>query len=61
MRRCGMSDRTDRLLALHVILMALFVVSQTTVVPRNQLLGSIGIVLGTLAIISALVELKNAF
>jgi hypothetical protein len=61
MRRCGMSDRTDRLLALHVILMALFVVSQTTVVPRNQLLGSIGIVLGTLAIIYALVELKNAF
>lgn len=51
-----MSDRTDRLLALHVILMALFVVSRTTVVPRNQLLGSIGIVLGTLAIIYALVE-----
>ncbi|WP_187347698.1 hypothetical protein [Haloplanus rubicundus] len=56
-----MSDRTDRLLALHVILMALFVVSQTTVVLRNQLLGSIGIVLGTLAIIYALVELINAF
>lgn len=55
-----MSDRTDRLLAFHVILMALLVVSQTTVVPRNQLLGSIGILFGAIAIIYALVELKNA-
>lgn len=56
-----MSDRTDRLLALHVILMALLVVSQTTVVPRNQLLGTIGLLFGAAAIILALVELKGAF
>lgn len=60
---CGvnhMSDRTDRLLALHVILMALLVVSQTTVVPRNQILGSIGVLFGAVVIVYALAELKNA-
>jgi hypothetical protein len=56
-----MSDRTDRLLALHVILLALLTVSQTTVVPRNQLLGTIGVVSGAIAIVFALVELKQAF
>jgi len=55
-----MSDRTERLLALHVILMALLVVSQTTVVPRNQILGSIGVLFGAVAIVFALAELKNA-
>jgi hypothetical protein len=55
-----MSDRTDRLLALHVIMMALLVVSQTTVVPRNQTLGLIGVLFGAVAIVYALVELKNA-
>jgi hypothetical protein len=55
-----MSDRTDRLLAVLVILMAVFVVSQTTVVPRNQLLGTIGVLSGGLAIVYALVELVNA-
>lgn len=54
-----MSDRTDRLLALHVVLMALLVVSQTTVVPRNQLLGTIGILFGAVATVFALLELKN--
>ena len=54
-----MSDRTDRLLAVHVILFALLVVSQTTVVPRNQLLGSIGVLTGALAILFALVELAD--
>lgn len=56
-----MSDRTDRLLALHVILLALLTVSQTTVVPRNQLLGTISIAIGAIAIIFALVEFKQAF
>ena len=51
-----MSDRTDRLLALHVVLMSLLVVSQTTVVPRNQLLGGIGVCVGAIAIIVALLE-----
>lgn len=55
-----MSHRTDRLLAIHVILLALLVVSQTTVVPRNQVLGSIGVLVGALAIGYALNELKNA-
>ncbi|MFC7135917.1 hypothetical protein ACFQRB_03695 [Halobaculum litoreum] len=31
-----MSDRTDRLLALHVVLLALLTVSQTTTAPRNR-------------------------
>ena len=56
----AMSDRTDRLLALHVILLALLTVSQTTVVPRNQLLGTIGIAFGAIAIVLALVEFKQA-
>lgn len=56
----SMSDRTDRLLALHVILLALLTVSQTTVVPRNQLLGTIGLIIGSIAIIFALVEFKQA-
>ena len=38
-----MSDRTNRLLAVLVILMAMLVVAQTTVVPRNRLLSTIGI------------------
>lgn len=56
-----MSDRTDRLLAVLVMLMALLVVSQTTTVPRNQLLGSIGVLFGSLAVVYALVELVKAF
>ena len=56
-----MSDRTDRLLAVLVILAALLVVSQTTVVPRNQLLGTIGVSFGVLTILYALAELVKAF
>lgn len=56
-----MSDRTDRLLAVLVVLVALQVVSQTTVVPRNQLLGTIGVVFGALTIVYALLELMKAF
>lgn len=52
-----MTDRTDRLLSVLVILVALLVVSQTTVVPRNQLLGTIGLIFGATAIVYALVEL----
>ncbi len=55
-----MSDRTDRLLAVLVILLALLVVSQTTVVPRNQLLGTIGLLFGVSAILYALFELVKA-
>ena len=55
-----MSHRTDRLLAVLVILLALLVVAQTTVVPRNQLLGTIGLLFGTLAIVYALVELVQS-
>ena len=56
-----MSDRTDRLLAVLVMLMALLVVSQTTTVPRNQLLGTIGLLFGAIAIVYALAELVKAF
>lgn len=56
-----MSDRTDRLLAVVVVLLALLVISQTTVVPRNQLLGTIGLLIGAGAIVYALVELVTAF
>lgn len=52
-----MSDRTDRLLAVLVMLMALLVVSQTTTVPRNQLLGTIGLLVGIITIVYALAEL----
>lgn len=55
-----MSDRTDRLLALHVVLMALLVVSQTTVVPRNQILGSIGVLFGAVAVVYSLAEFNAA-
>jgi succinate-acetate transporter protein len=55
------SDRTDRLLAVLVMLLAVLVVSQTTVVPRNQLLGTIGLLVGAFAIVFALAELVNAF
>jgi hypothetical protein len=55
-----MSDRTDRLLAVLVILIALLVVSQTTVLPRNQLLGTIGLLAGVSAIVFALFELVKA-
>ncbi len=54
------SDRTDRLLALHVVVLALLTISQTTTVPRNQLLGTIGLLVGTLAAVSAVVELIRA-
>lgn len=56
-----MTDRTDRLLALIVILLAVLVVSQTTVVPRNQLLGSIGLLVGALTIVVAVAELVSAW
>ncbi|WP_284012655.1 hypothetical protein [Halobaculum litoreum] len=52
-----MSDRTDRLLALHVVLLALLTVSQTTTAPRNQLLGTIGLLVGALAAAYAVAEL----
>jgi hypothetical protein len=52
-----MPDRTDRLLAVLVMLLALLVVSQTTVVPRNQLLGSLGLLFGAGAIVYAFGEL----
>lgn len=55
-----MSDRTDRLLAVLVILLSLLVVSQTTVAPRNQLLGTIGVLFGFSAILYALFELVKA-
>ena len=55
-----MSDRTDRLLALHVVLLSILVVSQTTVAPRNQLLGTIGFAAGAIAIIYAVAELLAA-
>jgi hypothetical protein len=56
----SVSDRTDRLLAVLVILMALLVVSQTTMVPRNQFLGTIGLLSGAGAIVYALSELVQA-
>lgn len=54
-----MSDRTDRLLAVLVMLIALLVVAQTTVAPRNQLLGTIGLLFGAGAILYAIGELVD--
>ena len=56
-----MTDRTERLLAVLVILMALLVVAQTTVVPRNRLLSTIGIFFGAIAIVFALTEFLKTF
>ncbi len=56
-----MSDRTDRLLAVLVILTALLVVAQTTVVPRNRLLSTMGIFSGSLAVVYGLMELLMTF
>ncbi|SDD95055.1 hypothetical protein [Natrinema hispanicum] len=56
-----MSDRTNRLLAVLVILIALLVVAQTTVVPRNRLLSTIGIFSGSLAVVYAVIELLMTF
>lgn len=55
-----MTERTDRLLAVLVALIALLVVAQTTTAPRNQLLGTIGLMFGSVAIVYALVELVGA-
>ena len=55
-----MSDRTDRLLAILVILLAVLVVAQTTVVPRNRTLSTIGLLTGVIAIVYALTELVKA-
>lgn len=54
-----MSDRTDRLLSVLVVLVALLLVAQTTVVPRNRLLGTIGIVVAVVAILYALVQIVD--
>ncbi len=45
-----MTERTDRLLSVLVILVALLLIAQTTSVPRNELLGTIGLVTGGLSI-----------
>lgn len=56
-----MSDRTDRLLAVLVILLSLLVVSQTTTTPQDQLLGTIYFLFGASAIVYALFEVVNAY
>lgn len=55
-----MSQRIERLLALHVVLLALLVVSQTTVSPRNQLLGTLGLLTASVAAVYAVREFVNA-
>ncbi|WP_435155917.1 hypothetical protein [Haladaptatus sp. DFWS20] len=45
-----MTVRTDRLLSVLVILVSLLLIAQTTTVPRNQLLGTIGLITGGLSI-----------
>ena len=55
-----MPDRTDRLLAVLVILLAVLVVAQTTVVPRNRTLSTIGLSARVIAIVYALTELVKA-
>lgn len=60
--RYGISSacRPDRLLAVLVVLTALFVVAQTTTASRNQLLGTIGLVFGVSAIVYTLFESLEA-
>ncbi len=54
-----MTDRTDRLLSILIVLVALLLVAQTTVVPRNQLLGKIGITVGSITIGYALIQILD--
>ncbi|WP_423745670.1 hypothetical protein V5735_06845 (plasmid) [Haladaptatus sp. SPP-AMP-3] len=56
-----MNDRTDRLLATLVVLVALLLVSQVTVVPRNRLFGTISIGVAVVAILYALIEIADMF
>lgn len=56
-----MSNSTDRLLAVLVILVSMLVVAQTTSVPRNPLLGNIGLLVGVTSIVFALFQLVDSF
>ncbi|WP_231184162.1 hypothetical protein [Haladaptatus sp. DYF46] len=56
-----MTDRTDRLLAILVLLVALLLVSQVTVVPRNELLGAISMGVAVVAILYAFGQIADTF
>lgn len=55
-----MAERIDQPLWVLVILVALLVISQTTVVPRNQPLGTIGLLVGGLSIGYAVSQIAAA-
>lgn len=52
-----MTDRTDRLLATLVLLLALLLISRVTVVPRNELFGAIAMGVAVVTILYALTEI----
>ena len=52
-----MAERTDKPLRVIVILLALLEISQTTVLPRNRLLGTIGLLVGSSAIFHAILQI----
>jgi len=54
-----MTERTDRLLAILVLLVALLLVSQVTVVPRNELFGAISMGVAVVAILYALGQIAD--
>ena len=54
-----MAERTDRLLSVLVLLVALLLVSQVTVVPRNRLLSAVGIGLAAVSTAYALVQILD--
>lgn len=56
-----MTDRTDRLLSVLVVLVALLLVAQATVVPRNRLLSRIGIIVAAIAIVYSLIQIADTF
>lgn len=53
-----MAGQLERPLWVLVVLVALLVISQTTVSPRNRLLGTVGLVVGGVSIGYALAEMS---
>jgi hypothetical protein len=56
-----MTDRTDRLLSILVILVAFLVISQSFLVPENLLLELLILVVGVIAIGYAVIQFLDAF
>ena len=54
-----MTERTDRLLAVLIILVALLLITQATVVPRNRLFAALALPVAAVTIGYAVVQLGD--